>query len=299
MDAAMTWQWVSPDDGCPLVERGDVLERPDGGPAHTKRNGIWHLLPTAESDELDRWSLAYGEVRRAEGRGSEDPAYYRALPWVDTTGRFGDQWRERSHSFDRLVTLLDDHPTGSVVDLGAGNAWASARLADRGWHAMAIDVNVDDADGLGAAHHHDAELTLVRAAVESIPLADASVDVVFWNASLHYATSVEAAVAEAGRVLRPGGLAVVVDSPVYRGRRAGAAMVRQQQERLGHLGAPPLRGRGFLIAEEWTHSRRGPHRLQWDDLTPHRTRLRAAVGRVRAGREIARLSFLVGRKEDS
>ena len=31
----------------------------------------------------------YQTVRRAEGRGSDDPAYYRALPFFDRTGLYG------------------------------------------------------------------------------------------------------------------------------------------------------------------------------------------------------------------
>ena len=41
----------------------------------------------------------YARIRAAEGRGSEDSAYYRALPFFDPTGRNSAQWRIRARTF--------------------------------------------------------------------------------------------------------------------------------------------------------------------------------------------------------
>src|SRR5438128_9895958 len=41
----------------------------------------------------------YAKIRRAEGRGSHDPAYYRALPYQDLTGRNSAQWTIRGRSY--------------------------------------------------------------------------------------------------------------------------------------------------------------------------------------------------------
>jgi hypothetical protein len=37
----------------------------------------------------------YRTIRHAEGRGSDDPAYYLALPYEDLSGNNGDQWEIR------------------------------------------------------------------------------------------------------------------------------------------------------------------------------------------------------------
>ena len=41
----------------------------------------------------------YRTIRHAEGRGSEDPAYYLALPYQDLSGTNSEQWRIRGKSF--------------------------------------------------------------------------------------------------------------------------------------------------------------------------------------------------------
>ncbi len=285
----MSWLWRSPQSGGTLTECGDELQ---GGDERFARNGgIWDLLTGSDRDDLVAWSDQYGRVRAAEGRTAPGPEYYRDLPWRDTTGRFADQWAIRAESFDRFLVLLGDR-TGRLVDHGAGNGWAAARCVERGWEAMAIDVNVDGDDGLGAAHHHGVDITLVRSPLETIPLEDSGADAVLVNAALHYAAEPAAVAAEAMRVAGDDGLVVVADSPMFESAEAGRQMVREQDERLRATGVepPPLPGPGFLCRtdiDSWTGD--------WADMTPSRGRLRALIGRRRAGRETARLCFLVGR----
>ena len=53
------------------------------------------------------------------------------------------------------------------------------------------------------------------AILEALPLRPRSFDAVVAAASLHYAVDVRAVLTEAARVLRPGGVLIVADSPVY------------------------------------------------------------------------------------
>ncbi|MDG2114225.1 MAG: class I SAM-dependent methyltransferase, partial [Actinomycetota bacterium] len=189
-------------------------------------------------------------------------------------------------------------PPGALVDLGAGNGWAAARLAERGWRTLAIDVNTDPHDGLGAVARHGVSVESARAELGALPLQDESVDVALVNAALHYAPDVQRWLTEALRVVRPGGRVLVVDSPVYSSEAAGAQMVAEQEDRLRSLGTvvPPTPGRGFLLAEEvhdWPRLIGG----SWDDLAPNSGLVRRALGRFRAGREVARFSFILGRKD--
>src|ERR1700704_356193 len=104
---------------------------------------------------LAQFVREYGTVRRAEGWGSTDPAYYRALPYRDLTGRFDKIWRIRARSFDVFLnTVLQPlerrRSAMRVLDLGAGSGWLAYRLAKRGHQVIAVDVLEDALDGLGA-----------------------------------------------------------------------------------------------------------------------------------------------------
>jgi SAM-dependent methyltransferase len=183
----------------------------------------------------------YRTVRRAEGWGSTDPAYYRDLPYVDRTHRFDEIWRIRAASYDtflaRVLKPLERVQLGStldVVDLGAGNGWLSHRLAQRGHRIVAIDLLDDSLDGLRALRTYDAHTrTLLPAIAEfdHLPLPDQCTDLVVFNASLHYSTDYARTLKESLRVLKQGGTLVILDSPMYSDPTSGARMVREREAR--------------------------------------------------------------------
>ena len=53
-----------------------------------------------------QFTREYTTVRRAEGWGSHDGAYYRALPFQDLTGRFPGIWRIRAKSYATFIRAV-------------------------------------------------------------------------------------------------------------------------------------------------------------------------------------------------
>jgi SAM-dependent methyltransferase len=140
-----------------------------------------------------------------------------------------------------------------VADLGAGNGWLCYRMTLRGYASIAIDVRDDTADGLGAASAYGEHLPVlfprIVGSFEAVPLADRSCDIVVFNAALHYALDLRAALAEAARIAVSGGRIAVLDSPFYASEAQGRAMVAEKQraadERFGAL-ADDLMGLPFV-----------------------------------------------------
>ena len=180
----------------------------------------------------------YIRIRHSEGRGSLDGSYYLELPYRDITGRLQDQWSIRAKSFtclERRVMPEIERAFGRplrIADLGAGNCWLSYRMALRGHHPVAIDILGDPLDGLAAGRHYQASTPFprVNAEFDSLPLASRSVDLVIFNASIHYSTDYRRTLREVRRCLSPGGRFLIVDSPVYRRREHGEAMRRERHQ---------------------------------------------------------------------
>ncbi len=220
----------------PLTEASTVLDCAGCGARYSVTDGIARLLTPADRERVAGFLAGYQRVRAVEGWGSDDPSWHQALPRVPDTDPHREIWRIRAISLRTLLGRpMADLPAGAVVaDLGAGCCWLSARLADVGLAPIAIDLNDDPRDGLGAGRFHATDGATgpgwprIQAAFERLPLPDGSVDAVVWNASLHYATDVTATLAEGLRVLRPGGRSVIVDSPIYRDAASGAAMVAER-----------------------------------------------------------------------
>ncbi len=220
----------------------DILICPAHQAVYPRKAGIWRFLPPELGNPFQKFMQEYEVVRTAEGRGGGDPAYYRALPYRDLSGRFQHDWDIRTHSFRTLLSSVvaplekkagnghNGQRSLRILDLGAGNGWLSYRLALRGHQAAAVDLQTNSLDGLGAYVHYDRDFLPIQADFNHLPFLDGQVDLLIFNASFHYSTSCSASLAEALRVLRPEGKVVILDSPIYRHASSGVEMVRQREE---------------------------------------------------------------------
>ena len=239
---------------------------------------------------LRQFVLDYGRLRLAEGFASTDPEYARRLPFRDTTGRNAAAWRLRALHYVVVRAGLALLPNvRRILDVGAGNGWLARRLAGR-YRVTALDVDATNA-GLGALD--DPRVHRVRGDLESLPLAEGSFDVVIVAAALHYCTDLPRALGEMARVLRPGGVAIIADSPFY---SDALSRNRAWQRTLGYYTAAGVahlarRYQGLTRAEL-----DGPRLFRFITLSPGLQPWRAAVGRLRGRDTGARLPVIFGWK---
>ena len=192
------------------------------------------------ANERTRFIEDYLRIRRAEGRGSDDPAYYLELPYRDITRRLASQWEMRGRTyryFERRILPRMEREVSrplNLLDLGAGTCWMSYRLALRGHRPVAADLLNDAQDGLGAGRHYFAKLDRpflrVEANFDELPFPSAAFDAVLYNASVHYSADYRRTLAEARRCTRPGGRVLILDSPVYRLREHGEMMRSERRQ---------------------------------------------------------------------
>ncbi|MEZ5236515.1 MAG: class I SAM-dependent methyltransferase [Acidimicrobiales bacterium] len=264
--------------------------------------GAWGLLRPADRAAIERFLADYTHIRRAEGRGSDDPDHYRNLPAVPATDPLQWQWAMRARSWQHAEPRVLPAAGGArrVVDVGAGVGWLANRMAQRGHDVVAVDVSLDPLDGLGAARHYDSGFRCVQAHFDHLPFADACTDVVLYDASLHYSVDYAVTLAEARRLLRPGGAVVVLDSPIYRHDRAGRQMVAERhadfERRFGRR-SDSVASRQYLTPAELDRLGRELG-LRWQRSRPFygwRWAARPWVARLRRRRPPSRFELLVGR----
>jgi SAM-dependent methyltransferase len=181
---------------------------------------------------IDAFLADYTKIRLAEGRGSDDPSFYRDLPECPPDHATAWQWSIRRQTFrclrSRVLPMLGLQRR--VLDLGAGTGWLSNRLALLEHRPCAVDLSCDDHDGLGAARHFRTVFPRVQAEFDALPFPDGAADVVIFNASLHYSTDYSKTLSEALRSLAPGGALVILETPIYRRRETGQRMVEERHE---------------------------------------------------------------------
>ncbi len=267
------------------------------------------MLCDSDVEAAEAFRSTYRTVRDAEGWGCDDPAYYRALPYADRSGRHSDIWRIRAKSFEvfssRILAPLEASGPLAIADLGAGNGWLANRLTQRGHAVAAVDLDDDPRDGLGAHRHYRPHadrpgappFPAVQGSFDRLPWGSSTFDLVLFDGTLHYSRDYEATLREALRVLRPTGSIAVLDSPFYRDTETGEAMVRERsrgfQVRHGveserneaFLTPARLRELGAALGIRWRTSR------PWYGA---RWALRPWVNRLRGRRQPARFYVVAG-----
>lgn len=253
--------------GCPYCQGALRPGRKGGlccsecGHQFALRGCIPLLLRHEDAARLAGFSGDYREARLRDGWRPLTPEQMLALPYGSPPGYLPLYWEVQRQSYARLRRLLaDEGPTpeaGPAADLGAGIGWLGYRLAREGYRVLVVEASLDDAFGLGAAEPYfsaGADFSPVQGDLEHPPLRAGGLALVIFNASLHYARDLDAALMRAARSLRPGGRLIVLNTPIARQPRPGT--IRGDR----HLGRDEL---GTALTQaglrpRWITVRRGP-----------------------------------------
>jgi ArsR family transcriptional regulator len=108
-----------------------------------------------------------------------------------------------------LLGLLDEN--WKVADLGSGTGAVTQALAPFVAQVIAVDESGAMLSAARKRLHGVENVDIRNGRLESLPLADAEVDVALLFLVLHYVADPERVIAEASRILKPGGRLLVLD----------------------------------------------------------------------------------------
>jgi ArsR family transcriptional regulator len=198
-----------------LSDQGWVKNRAEGtnriyrmpAPEDTVAKKLWHVA----KDQTEEWATAKQDQLRLDQLESRRPqealAFFAGA--AGTWDRLRSELYGNSFNDSALLSLIPSNWT--VADLGCGSGILAARIAPHVEKVIGIDQSTAM---LKAARKRTAafkNVDLRPGSLESLPLADQSVDATLVVLALSYLKDTRLALAEMSRVLKPGGRAVVVD----------------------------------------------------------------------------------------
>jgi len=131
----------------------------------------------------------------------------------ELAGKFGRQYVPGRSWKGIAEALLKLMPPMTIADLGAGEGTISQLMAQRAKRVIAID-NSEKMVEFGselARKHGIGNLEYRLGDLEDVPIRSGTVDLAFLSQALHHAVHPERAMAEAWRILKPGGRIAVLD----------------------------------------------------------------------------------------
>lgn len=306
----MTFNWQMACPQCqanlgalPTQTQATTLACEHCGNRYSCVDGIWRCLPPERLAALQPFLRDYTRIRLAEERGSQSPDFYLKLPSCDPGHPLAWQWAIHKRTYDclvrRVLPQLGQNP--SILDLGAGVAWLSRRLAEHGCMPCAVDVSVDDQDGLGAARHYTPSWPRFQAEFDHLPFASHVADAVIYNSSLHYSSDYATTLREALRVLRPGGKIIVLETPIYEKEESGKRMVAERHaffEKQYGTRSDSIPSQEYITWDRLAQLERELG-LRWKRIEPWygwKWAMRPWVARWKGKREPSRFVILIGQR---
>jgi ArsR family transcriptional regulator len=197
-----------------LNDAGLVDERRDAGfvyyrasrDAEPRHAALWDLLdaqfgemartPAARADEARLQEVLRLRKENFEAHGSEARQLVPGRSWA---------------AWARALGLL--MPPLTVADLGCGEGYLTIEIARWAARVIAVDRSAEVLQRARALarRRRAGNITWKRGAIERVPIADGRVELAVLSQALHHAACPDRALAEASRILAPGGRLLVLD----------------------------------------------------------------------------------------
>ncbi len=176
--------------------------------------GLWDELLDQAKREIPEAAADQAAMRRVlKKRQDRTRAFFDSV-----AGRLGKDYVPGKSWKSLAEALLRLMPPLAIADLGAGEGAFALMLAQRATRVIAVDSSARMIEvGRDQAQRHGVKNIDYRLGdIEEIPIGSAEVDLVFFSQSLHHALHPERALAEAARILVPGGRVVILDLVKHR-----------------------------------------------------------------------------------
>ncbi len=194
--------------------------------AERRKEGSWVFVALGDREAvepmtaaLDRWTAetpdpwVVADVARLAAVRADRAAS--AAAWFEDHAGEWDAIRSLhvadSEIEEAMAGLIGEGDLGTLIDIGTGTGRMLELFGDRAESALGIDRSSEMLRLARAKLHGRANTELRQADLYALPMGDGAADIAILHHVLHFAQQPGAAIAEAARVLGPGGRLLIAD----------------------------------------------------------------------------------------
>ncbi|KTT95085.1 ArsR family transcriptional regulator [Sphingomonas yabuuchiae] len=194
--------------------------------AERRKEGSWVFVALGDREAvepmtaaLDRWTAetpdpwVVADVARLAAVRADRAAS--AAAWFEDHAGEWDAIRSLhvadSEIEEAMAGLIGEGDLGALIDIGTGTGRMLELFGDRAESALGIDRSSEMLRLARAKLHGRANTELRQADLYALPMGDGAADIAILHHVLHFAQLPGAAIAEAARVLGPGGRLLIAD----------------------------------------------------------------------------------------
>ncbi|MDR6113420.1 MULTISPECIES: metalloregulator ArsR/SmtB family transcription factor [unclassified Sphingomonas] len=194
--------------------------------AERRKEGSWVFVALGDREAvepmmaaLDRWTAGapdpwmVADVARLAAVRADRAAS--AAAWFEDHAGEWDAIRSLhvadSEIEEAMAGLIGEGDLGALIDIGTGTGRMLELFGDRADSALGIDRSSEMLRLARAKLHGRANTELRQADLYALPMGDGAADIAILHHVLHFAQQPGAAIAEAARVLGPGGRLLIAD----------------------------------------------------------------------------------------
>lgn len=188
---------------------------------------------------MNAGAAAYGDARAREGRLLDDELV-RRLPWSGRGTPYAHEWAVRANTLRRVLrAFASGGGQLRVLDVGCGNGWFAARLAEAGHRVTAIDTHTPE---LEQARRVFAQLPVRWIVTDPFTLDPATgpFDRILFAASLQYFGDLSVLLDHLRPMLTANGEVHVVDTMLYVSTATAREAADRSQRYYTELGVPAM-----------------------------------------------------------
>jgi len=182
---------------------------------------------------------AYVEARGREGRLLPDDIV-RDLPSSGVRTPHAAEWAVRARSMRRVLRILKQYGRPlRILDVGCGNGWLSARLAEAGHDVTGLDTNTLELEQAARVFAHRS-ITWINGDPWSSELPAKAFDTILFAASFQYFPDPRTLFLRCRELLKEGGTILIVDTHIYPDDHAAAAARARSNAHYSSIGTPDM-----------------------------------------------------------